>query len=328
MSPFYWLRTPVALLRTLHEFKGTFCCMPNFAFNHCVRNIRDRELEGLDLSHCRSMYSGAEPIRQDTIEAFARRFAAYGLRRTALKSSYGLAENVLTVSFMQGDGPPRADRVGLADLQIHRRAVPVASEEPGGTTVVSTGPPIPSTEVEIRDARGQRLPERSVGEITVRSSHMLTTYYRRPEVAARVLRDGWLHTGDLGYLADGEVYVCGREKDLIIVGGSNIFPEDVESLADAVPGVQPGRAVAFGVSDERLGTERVVIVCELRQPPIDTDARTVELELRRRVVQDLGVTIGEVRFVDRGWIIKTSSGKLARSANRDKYLKEAVRDHG
>jgi acyl-CoA synthetase (AMP-forming)/AMP-acid ligase II len=172
------------------------------------------------------------------------------------------------------------------------------------------------------------LPERTVGEISIRGNSTLSEYYRRPDITQQSMRNGWLNTGDMGYLAEGHLYVTGRKKDLIIVGGKNIYPQDVEAIANGVPGIHPGRAVAFGLPDERLGTEGIVIVAEVLGPDVAGDAIQVERELRRRIVQQVDVALADVRLVGKGWVIKTSSGKLARSANQDKYRREFRRHNG
>jgi acyl-CoA synthetase (AMP-forming)/AMP-acid ligase II len=320
MSPFYWVREPVALLRAIHEFNGTLSWMPNFAFNHCVRNIRERDVAGLDLSRWRAIINAAEPVRDHTMAAFWHRFAPYGLARSALKTAYGMAEAVLAVTITQTDDPPRVDWVRLAELQTQRRAVPTSAGESGATSLVSNGTPLPSVTLAIVDESGATLADRHVGEITLRCTHLFNGYYRRSDLSAAVLQNGRFHTGDIGYLADGELFVCGRKKDLIIVGGTNIHPEDIETIADGVAGVQPGRSVAFGVMDDRLGTERIVLACELRPELAAEEPQRIDRELRRLVLQHLEVTLSDVRFVERGWVLKTSSGKITRSANRDKYL--------
>jgi acyl-CoA synthetase (AMP-forming)/AMP-acid ligase II len=166
------------------------------------------------------------------------------------------------------------------------------------------------------------LPERGVGEIEVRCEYRMREYHRRPDLTRAAFRDGWFRSGDLGYLAGGELYVVGRQSDLLIVGGRKLASEEIEAVAEQVPGILGGRTVAFGVPDERTGTERVVLVCESVQPDDADRALAVERELRRVVTQALEIALGEVRMVERGWIVKTSSGKKARSDNRDKYRRQ------
>jgi acyl-CoA synthetase (AMP-forming)/AMP-acid ligase II len=173
----------------------------------------------------------------------------------------------------------------------------------------------------IVDEARNTLPDRRVGEVAVRSDSMLSGYYRRHDLTAQVMFKGWYLTGDLGYIADGELYITGRKKDLIIVGGKNIYPQDLEAIANEVPGVHPGRVVAFGVPDERLGTEAIVLVCEVDTE--DEDGRAaIGREVRMRVAQQTETAVQNVLLVDAKWLHKTSSGKIARGANRKKYLEE------
>jgi acyl-CoA synthetase (AMP-forming)/AMP-acid ligase II len=324
ISPLHWVRDPRILFAAVHEFGGTHCWMPNFALNHCARHVRDRDLDGIDLRRWRALVLGGEPVRLASLELFAERFRRYGFHDGALIAGYGMAENIEGATATVEGRPPRVDWVCQRTLHEDRRAVPAQPQATGSTPIVSCGVPLAGTEVAIASARGDWLPERHVGEIALRSAYMFTGYHRRPDLTAAAIHDGWFHTGDLGYLADGELYVCGRKKDLIIVGGRNFHPEDVESIADAVEGIRPGRAVAFGIDDERLGSERAVVLCELRDATsADASGRlAVERELRQSVVRTLDLVLGEVRFVEPGWIVKTSSGKLARAANREKYLRE------
>ncbi len=329
LSPFHWVREPASLLCAVSEYRGTLCWMPNFAFNHCVRSIREREMEGVELASLRMVCSGGEPVRADSLSAFAERFAPFGLRADALAAGYGMAENVMSAAITPLGRPPRVDWVQLHALQEERRALPAQPHEAGATSVVSCGVPLPGTEIAIVDEEGGNLPERRVGEILVRSPYLMTGYFRRPDLTARALQDGWLHSGDLGYWAGGELFVCGRIKDLIIAGGKNVFPEDIESIANGVAGVYPGRAVAFGVMDRQLGSERAVLVCEVRPELAEAERRRIVRELRARVVQELDIALGDVQLVPRDWVSKTTSGKIARSANRDQYLLEyASRERG
>ncbi|HLY38012.1 MAG TPA: AMP-binding protein [Candidatus Binatia bacterium] len=324
IAPLHWVRDPRILFTALHEFGGTHCWMPNFALNHCARHVRDRDLEGIDLGRWRALVLGGEPVRLASLELFAERFRAYGFREGALIAGYGMAENIEGATATVEGRPPRVDWVCQRTLHEDRRAVPAEPRAAGSTPIISCGFPLAGTEVVIASSRGQWLPERHVGEIALRSAYMFPGYHRRPDLTAAAIHDGWFHTGDLGYLADGELYVCGRKKDLIIVGGRNINPEDIETVADAVEGIRPGRSVAFGVDDERLGSERAVLLCELRDAKAaDASVRlAVERELRQCVVCTLDLALGDVGFVEPGWIVKTSSGKLARAANREKYLRE------
>jgi fatty-acyl-CoA synthase len=144
-------------------------------------------------------------------------------------------------------------------------------------------------------------------------------YYRQPELTAQTLRDGWLYTGDMGYVVDGHLYVCGRKKNMIIVGGRNIYPEDLEAIANTVEGIYPDRAVAFGVEDPLTGTEKIVMICDLRRNVEEDEKQQIAQELRQKVLHQLGVAIGEVHLMKRGWVVKTVNGKISRKDNRLKY---------
>jgi len=321
ISPFQWVRDPAVLLKAIHEYRGTLCWMPNFAFNHCARSIRERDLQGLDLSHWRTLIDGGEPVRLDSLRLFTNRFAPLGFRESALGAGYGMAEITGAVCITPMGRPPRVDWVSLRTLQEAQRAEPAPPEEPGSTPIVSSGRLVQGVEAQIVDAQDLPLRERHIGEILVRSNAMLSGYHNRPDLTQQAMNLGWHRTGDLGYMSEGDLFVTGRLKDLIITGGRNVYPEDIEALAATVEGVRPGRAVAFGLPDATLGTEAIVMVCELREAGDQTLELAVERELRRRVTQQLDLALSEVRFVEKGWVVKTPSGKVARSANREKLLR-------
>jgi len=210
------------------------------------------------------------------------------------------------------------DHVSRRALQERRVAVPPVADE---TTIeiVSCGAPLPNVSLQIRSASGDVLADRMVGEVVLRSDCMFREYYGEPASNDVGLRNGWLHTGDLGYTSGGELYICGRCKDTIIVGGVNVQAEDIELSVAAVAGLHPGRIVAFGVPDSHLGTESIVVVAELKRES-DVDRQQIEFNLRRRVQDEIGVAVGPVELVPAGWIVKTTSGKLARWENRSKWL--------
>lgn len=319
MSPFHWVNAPQDLFRAVHAFKGTLTWMPNFGYNHCARRVRDEDLEGVDLSTWRALTNAAEPVRLDSHRLFAQRFAPFGFRESALASSYGMAECTALVTSSRMGAPATVDWIDRQALQIERRAVPVAPESPGALAVVGSGHPVRGAELRIVDAQGQDLPERGVGQILVRCESMFRGYHGRPDLTERVMRDGWHVSGDVGYLADGQIHVTGRLKDLIIVAGRNIHPEDIEDAANEVAGIKRGRCVAFGVADPRVGTEVVVLICELLAPLDEAARQRVASDVRARVwLQE--IALADVQLVDERWMLKTSSGKISRAANRDKYL--------
>jgi fatty-acyl-CoA synthase len=322
MSPFDWVRAPQRLLQAVSTYSGTLSWLPNFAYNFCAQKIRDRHLEGVDLSSWRMVINCSEPVRADSHRRFAERFAACGLRAQALAVSYAMAENVFAVTQTPPGTIPLVDRLDRELFQREGAAQPTEDDRPV-LEVVSCGPPIQGTQVRALDAAGAALPERQEGELAVHSDCMLTGYYHRPDATAETMRDGWFLTGDYGYLAGGEVYVTGRKKDLIITGGRNVYPQDIELLAGEIEGVHPGRVVAFGVFAEETGTEEVVLVAEVDAG--EEDRMRIADEIRRRVTQGSAVALRQVHLVERGWLVKTSSGKIARGANREKWGAE-IRD--
>lgn len=322
MSPFQWVRDPKILFRAMHDYKGTLCWLPNFAYNHSTRAVRPQDLEGIDLSTWRMAINCSEPVRHDSQIKFVEHFAPYGFRREALASCYAMAENTFAVTQSTAGQPPRTDWVNINLFQTEHRAEPADPESPGAMPVVSCGKPIDGTDIGIIAPDGTRLPERHEGEVILRGTSMLSGYYRRPDVTAEAMLDGWYKTGDMGYIADGELYISGRKKDLIIVGGKNVYPQDLEAIANTVEGIHPGRAVAFGVQDERMGSEAIVMVCETEDAASPEAKVALARELRKRITQQTEVTLSDVRMVDERWLIKTSSGKIARADNREKYLRE------
>jgi acyl-CoA synthetase (AMP-forming)/AMP-acid ligase II len=320
MSPFDWVRAPHRLMQSVSQFKGTLSWLPNFAFNFSAMKIRDRDLEGVDLSSWRAVINCSEPMRNDSHKMFLERFESYGLRASALATCYAMAENVFAVTQGGINDPVKVDEVSRASLSSEGRAEPSRAGE-ASVRMLSAGPPIPNTEIRIIDAEGNELPDRKIGEITLRGNSLLSEYFRRPDLTEAAFLGEWYKTGDLGYLYEGELFITGRAKELIIVGGKNIYPQDLEALVYEVPGVYPGRAVAFGVDNISLGTEDVVIVAEMDEAAQMEATATARL-IKMAVAEGSDVTARYVQVVERGWLIKTSSGKNARTANKEKYLSE------
>ncbi len=319
MSPFDWAKHPALLFRAIHEFKGTLCWLPNFAYNHCARRIRQRDAAQFSLKSMRLFINCSEPVRHDSHQLFLNRFAALGVTPEMLGVSYAMAENTFAVTQTPPGQPARLDVVDGAALTGQQIAKPSANGRPHAQALVSCGPPIADTAVRILNKAGDILPERHVGEIAIQSDYMLTEYYKRDDL--RPFRDNWFLTGDRGYMADGEVYVIGRSKDLIINAGKNVYPQDIEAIVNTVPGVHAGRAVVFGVPDEREGTELIAVVAE-----VETDdpaqRKAINKAIRQAIVRQSTVSASYVTLVDARWLIKTSSGKIARAANREKWLAE------
>lgn len=321
MSPFDWVRAPWRMLRAISDYRGTLTWLPNFAYNFCAQKIRDRDLEGVDLSSWRASINTSEPVRFKSHEMFYERFKSYGLRFETLQTSYGMAENTFAVTQNDLDKPPYVEEVDRESF-VSERIARLAFDGRPSIQMMSCGKPIPNTAIRIVDNKGHDLPERHIGEIVLKSNCMLTEYYNRPDITKKAfLPGGWYMSGDYGYMVNGEVFVAGRKKDLIIVGGKNVYPQDLEALACEVPGVHPGRTVAFGIFDEEQGTEEVVIVAEVDSKDKAEHERVAE-EIRNHVTKNSAIAVRHVWVVGPKWVLKTSSGKVARSANKEKFLKE------
>lgn len=319
LSPFDWVQHPALLLQAIDRYRGTLCWLPNFAYNHCARRIRRRDKEAVSLASMRLFINCSEPVRHSSHQLFRDAFAAQGVTPAMLGVSYAMAENTFAVTQTAPGQPAPLDWIDGQLLAEQNLAQAVEQSHPQAVPLVSCGRPILGTAVTIVDEQGEPLPSRRVGEIVVRSDCMLTGYYRRDDL--RPFHSGWYHTGDRGYLADGELYVIGRSKDLIINAGKNIYPQDIEAVVNEVPGVYPGRAVAFGVPDEREGTELIAVVAEVETADPEQQNQ-IRLAIRQRVGGETAVSVSFISLMPRHWLLKTSSGKIARAENRRKWLAE------
>lgn len=325
MSPFEWIRAPYRLLQAVSRYKGTLSWLPNFAFNFCAQKIRERDLVNVDLSTWRAISNCSEPMRWESQHAFYERFRSLGLRSEAITTCYAMAENVFAVTQGGIDNPVVFEDIDRDSLQVEKMARPGYAENPV-IRMLGAGKAIQNTFVSILDGKGHSLPDRHVGEVALKSNCMLSGYYHRPDATEKAFINGWYLTGDYGYLVDGELFITGRKKDLIIVGGKNIYPQDLELLAYEIPGVHAGRASAFGIFNDETGTEDVVLVAEV--DTIDQDEQqTIADGIRAAVTRGSAVALRYVHLVGKHWLVKTSSGKTARSANRDKFIKE-MQDKG
>lgn len=324
MSPFDWVGHPALLLRAIHDYQGTLCWLPNFAYNHCARRIRRRDSDGLSLRSLRALINCSEPVHHTSHQRFLERFAETGITAHQLAVSYAMAENTFAVTQTPIGAGTKLDIVERDALENRQYAEPCPPDRPTAQTNVSCGPAIPGTAVKVLDEERQVLDERHVGELAVYSDFMLSGYYKRPDLDETTWHEGWYLTGDMGYIADGEIYIVGRKKDLIINAGKNVFPQDIEAIANTVPGVYPGRVVVFGVADEREGTELIAVIAETEAEDAATRQRIAK-DIRQRVAQQTTVTVSYVHVTEPRWLIKTSSGKIARNANREKWLVEQGR---
>ena len=320
MSPFDWVRAPYKLLQSVSKYKGTLMWLPNFAYNFTAQKIRGRHIEDVDLSSLRAVINCSEPVRWESHQAFYERLKDHGLKYESLQTSYAMAENVFCVTQSPIGSAPEVDEIDRESFMIERVARRPFNGRPS-MKMMSSGRPISNVEVKIIDEHGQELPDCNIGEIALQSDCMLSGYYNRPDLSEKTFLDGWYLTGDYGYMSNGELFVSGRKKDMIIVGGKNVYPQDLETLTYEVPGVHAGRAVAFGMFDETQGTEEVVIIAEADSEN-DEEQQKIADAIRIHVTKNSAIALRYVKVVGSQWILKTSSGKTARSANKEKFLKE------
>ena len=320
MPPLAFLARPARWLRALSVHGGTISAAPNFAFDLCVRRVTDQELEGVDLGRWRLAMNGSEAVSVETIERFTRRFAAHGFRAEAMCPVYGLAESSVGLTLTPPGRGPHVDRVQREGFERRRRAEPAAAGDAPAIAFVSCGVPLPGHDVRVVNASGVEVPERTEGRVEFRGPSVTAGYFRNPAATAAVLHGGWMDSGDLGYRAVGELYVTGRRKDMIIKAGRNLYPQEVEALVGDVPGVRKGCVAAFGVADVAAGTERLVVVAETRASTSQARAQ-LQAAVRERVVDVLGLPPDAVVMAAPGSVLKTSSGKIRRSATREAWLR-------
>ncbi len=328
MSPLAFLTRPERWLQAFHKHRGTIAAAPNFAYELCVRKIADRDIAGIDLSSWRIALNGAEPVNPETLERFEKRFAPYGFRRETMAPVYGLAEASLCVSFPPLGRAPLIDRIERERFATYGQAVPAEGDELSTISFASAGQVINRMEVCIVDDAGKELPDRSEGFLWFRGPSATSGFFRNPEATQKLLPQGpasidnefpWVNSGDRAYRAGGEIFVTGRVKDIIIKGGRNLYPHEVEELAARVEGIRKGCIVAFGLKDEASGTERLMLVAESRESNPARRAAIVAA-ITDEITKGLGLPPDRVELLPQGSIPKTSSGKLRREETKQLYL--------
>lgn len=326
LSPLSFLTHPARWLQTMHRHRATLTAAPNFAYELAVRKIADAELQGLDLSSMRASMNGAEPVNSATLDRFVAKFGPYGFRREALLPVYGLAEASLAVTIPPLGREPRIDHVSRDLFERQGRAMPV--DEPGGAdsnvlSFVSSGRSLRGHEVRIVGADGQEAEDRTEGALWFRGPSATSGYFRNEEASAALFpagrEAGWLNSGDRAYRADGEFFITGREKDIILKAGRNLYPHEVEEIAARVKGVRKGCVVAFGAADAAAGTERLIVVAESQERSAAA-RECIAREIVDQVATAIGLPPDSVEILPPRTIPKTSSGKLRRDQTRRLYL--------
>jgi 1-acyl-sn-glycerol-3-phosphate acyltransferase len=331
LSPLAFLSRPARWLRAFHRYRGTIGAAPNFAYELAAAKVSDEDLENIDLSSWRAALNGAEPVLPATLDRFASRFARCGFRRETFMPVYGLAEASLAVTIPPLGRGPRVDRIERATFEREGRAVPVqpetvasaSGEETNVISFVSAGRPLPRHEVRIANSNGEDTGERVEGQLWFRGPSSAQGYYKNESDTAALFpqgaAEGWVNSGDRAYQAEGEIYITGRVKDIIIHAGRNLYPHEIEEIVAKVPGVRKGCVVAFGAADPKSGTERLIIVAETRERDAVLRGRIVQA-ITAQVLTGPGLPPDVVKIVPPNAIPKTTSGKLQRAATKERFL--------
>jgi len=318
MSPLTFLARPARWLQAVSHYRATITAAPNFAYERCTRRIEEADLEGIDLSSLRLAFCGAEPVSASTMRAFAARFANYGFSKNALNPVYGLGENTLGLTFSEPGRGVRTDCISRARLSDSQRATPAESPD-DVLELVSCGRALPHNEVRIVDVSGNEVSERTIGRIEFRSPSATRGYFLNPGLTAQLIHNGWLDTGDLGYMAEEELFITGRVKDLVIRAGRHFFPYELEASVGRLRGVRSGCVAVCGAPDIERGTDRLIVIAETRETAPEALA-TMQADINAASVALLGTPPEEVALVPPHSILKTSSGKIRHAATLQLYL--------
>lgn len=316
IDPFEWVLAPIILLEAITKEKATMTFLPNFAYNILAEKIHDDELANISLESLRILVNASEPIRHDSHAKFIAKYKNYGLNPTALTGMYGMAE--MTLAVIQTEPGKPIKEVVVDRNELSRGIVKLADNNSVKRVCVSSGKLIPGCDICIVDENRKSLPFGFVGEVAVKSVSMFDGYRNYPEKTAEVVENGWYFSGDYGFEYEGEYFIIGRKKDIIIVAGKNIYPEDIEDAVNQVNGVIPGRVIAFGEEDESLGTEQVSVVAETKAET-EEEKNQVRLNVLKAGMA-IDINIHKVYLVPLRWLIKSSAGKPSRKANKERLI--------
>lgn len=318
-SPVEWVMHPETMLEIIGEHRCTLGWLPNFAFQFVPRRVLAHRRKQYDLSSVRALINCSEPVRTGSMAEFEK---AFGIESSVLQTSYAMAENVFAVTQSDLSRLPAKVWVDGQQFRGAHRIVVVAEGTAGAMAFTSSGRLLRGHEVRIVSDSGEVPGSEYAGEILLKSDCLFDGYFNRRDLTDQAIADGWYRTGDLGFLRDGELYVVGRKKDLLIIGGENIYPQDVEEIAGGHSAVHDGRVIALGLYNADLGTEEIVVVAEVEREELLDEAEEIEQEIRSRIVAGMGVAVRRILLKPPKWIVKSTAGKAARAATREKLLRE------
>jgi acyl-CoA synthetase (AMP-forming)/AMP-acid ligase II len=316
-----WLLNPALLFKFISRYRATICWLPNFSFSYISQRCGHLQ-NTYELDSVRTWINCSEPVRLKSLTEFADAFAGNGVRRNQLQASYAMAETVFAITQTELN----KELTTIPRNLVHRGKHPCANLafDLIDDVYVSSGKPLADTELRIVSADGTPCPEAVPGEIHVRTPSLFSGYWGSDGFKTHSLRDGLHATGDFGFLADGELFVIGRFKDIVIVGGNNIFPEDVESIVGSVEGIYPGRVATFGVEDKDYGTQGLAVVAEMKSKFDEEKASDLEAVIRKLVLTTIGTAPRYVAVVPGRWIVKSTAGKISRRETRERFIRERL----
>jgi fatty-acyl-CoA synthase len=316
-----WVLNPELLLKYISRYSATICWLPNFSFSY-LSQCRERMQQNYSLNSVRTWINCSEPVRFKSISEFANGFAGWGARKESLQSSYAMAETVFAIT----QSPPGQELFTVPRSRVNHgnKTYTELAFDLIDDVYVSSGRPLANTEVRIIAGDGSACFDAVAGEIHVRTPSLFSGYWGSDGFQTHSLKDGWHATGDYGFLIEGQLFVIGRFKDVVIVGGNNIFPEDVEAVVNTISGIHPGRVVAFGVDDKDYGTQSLAIVAEMKDDSNEQLALELEASIRKLVLTTIGVAPRHVAVVPRRWIVKSTAGKISRRETRERFLRERL----
>jgi len=323
MPPLSFLARPERWLWTIHRYRGTLSASPNFGYEYCLKRLKDEDLEGLDLSCWRAAFNGAEAISPETLKKFQSRFAHYGFHADAMMPVYGLAESSVGLAFPPLNRGPVIDQVERSTFMRSGQAKPEPGSGQHALRFASSGLPLSGHQIRIVDTAGHELPERQEGKLEFRGPSTTSGYYRDADNTRKLFHEDWLDSGDLAYIADGEIYITGRIKDIIIRAGRNIYPHELEEAVGNSPGIRTGRVAVFGSVDTATGTERLIVLAETRSKDA-TERNKLRTVINTLATDLVGAPPDEVVLAPPGTVLKTSSGKIRRTASRELYEKGEI----
>lgn len=318
LPPLSFIARPYRWLQAISKHKATLTGAPNFAYEICAHKVRDEEIKGVDLSSLRFVCNGAEPVNHETLERFINRFQAFGFQRNAMAPVYGLAENSVGLSFPPPGRGPKTDFVRADTLHKQNKAVPTDITNENCLHIVACGYPLAGHDVRIVNSDGVELPEREIGMLQFRGPSATSGYYRNPQATSVLFQHDWLNSGDFAYIADKEIYITGRTKDMIIRAGRNIYPYELEQAIGEIQGVQKGNVAVFGSIDKEKGTEKLIVLAETRERDM-AKLKRIRAEIANVSSSIVQLTPDDIVLAPLRTVLKTSSGKIRRVECRALY---------